>query len=67
MAIADVKMVSGFHPLKPTVKMLESSDYVSRTEVSHNHVLIYLDKVSNQTLNLSFTVLQYIPVGDLKP
>uniref|UniRef100_A0A8C0XRN8 Alpha-2-macroglobulin n=1 Tax=Castor canadensis TaxID=51338 RepID=A0A8C0XRN8_CASCN len=44
MAIADVKMVSGFIPLKPTVKM-----------------------VSNQILSLSFTVLQDIPVRDLKP
>ncbi|XP_023372853.1 alpha-2-macroglobulin isoform X2 [Otolemur garnettii] len=67
MAIADVKMVSGFIPLKPTVKMLERSNHVSRTEVSNNHVLIYLDKVSNQTISLSFTVLQDIPVRDLKP
>ncbi|XP_071466493.1 alpha-2-macroglobulin isoform X2 [Marmota flaviventris] len=67
MVIADVKMVSGFIPLKPTVKMLERLNHVNRTEVSNNHVLIYLDKVSNQTLNLSFTVLQDIPVRDLKP
>ncbi|XP_028616918.1 alpha-2-macroglobulin-P [Grammomys surdaster] len=67
MVIADVKMVSGFIPLKPTVKMLETSVHVSRTEVSNNHVLIYLDKVSNQTLNLSFMVQQDIPVRDLKP
>ncbi|XP_008057624.1 alpha-2-macroglobulin [Carlito syrichta] len=67
MAIADVKMVSGFIPLKPTVKMLETFDHVSRTEVSNNHVLIYLDEVSNQTLSLSFKVQQDIPVRDLKP
>ncbi|XP_003926724.1 alpha-2-macroglobulin [Saimiri boliviensis] len=67
MAIADVKMISGFVPLKPTVKMLERSNHVSRTEVNNNHVLIYLDKVSNQTLSLSFTVLQDVPVRDLKP
>ncbi|EDK99667.1 mCG132226, isoform CRA_b, partial [Mus musculus] len=67
MAIADVKMVSGFIPLKPTVKMLERSVHVSRTEVSNNHVLIYLDKVSNQTLTLFFMVQQDIPVRDLKP
>ncbi|XP_052030728.1 alpha-2-macroglobulin-P [Apodemus sylvaticus] len=67
MAIADVKMVSGFIPLKPTVKMLERSVHVSRTEVSNNHIFIYLDKVSNQTLTLTFTVQQDIPVRDLKP
>ncbi|XP_058511745.1 alpha-2-macroglobulin [Ochotona princeps] len=67
MVIADVKMVSGFTPLKPTVKMLERSNHVNRTEVSNNHVLIYLDKVSNQTVSLSFTVTQDITVRDLKP
>uniref|UniRef100_A0A8C6A0D8 PZP alpha-2-macroglobulin like n=1 Tax=Marmota marmota marmota TaxID=9994 RepID=A0A8C6A0D8_MARMA len=67
MVIADIKMISGFIPLKPTVKMLERSSYVSRTEVSNNHVLIYVDQVTNQTLSFSFTVLQDIPVRDLKP
>uniref|UniRef100_A0A452R4H1 Alpha-2-macroglobulin n=1 Tax=Ursus americanus TaxID=9643 RepID=A0A452R4H1_URSAM len=67
MVIIDAKMVSGFIPLKPTVKMLERSNHVSRTEVSNNHVLIYLDKVTNQTLSLSFRVLQDVPVRELKP
>nr|XP_048300273.1 alpha-2-macroglobulin [Myodes glareolus] len=67
MAIVDVKMVSGFIPLKPTVKMLESIVNVSRTEVSNNHVLIYLDKVSSEKINLLFTVQQDIPIKDLKP
>uniref|UniRef100_A0A8D1IZ00 Alpha-2-macroglobulin n=1 Tax=Sus scrofa TaxID=9823 RepID=A0A8D1IZ00_PIG len=67
MAIVDVKMVSGFIPLKPTVKMLERSDNVSRTEVSSNHVLIYLDKVTDRSLSMSFTVTQDIRVRDLKP
>ncbi|XP_026644001.1 alpha-2-macroglobulin isoform X2 [Microtus ochrogaster] len=67
MAIVDVKMVSGFVPLKPTAEMVESSVNVSRTEVSNNHVLIYLDKVSNQNINLSFTVQQDILIKDLKP
>ncbi|NP_002855.2 pregnancy zone protein precursor [Homo sapiens] len=67
MVIVDVKMVSGFIPLKPTVKMLERSSSVSRTEVSNNHVLIYVEQVTNQTLSFSFMVLQDIPVGDLKP
>ncbi|XP_053517600.1 pregnancy zone protein-like isoform X2 [Artibeus jamaicensis] len=67
MVIVDVKMVSGFSPLKPTVKMLERSAHVSRTEVSNNHVIIYVEKVTDETLNFSFTVLQDIPVRDLKP
>ncbi|XP_011838696.1 PREDICTED: pregnancy zone protein isoform X2 [Mandrillus leucophaeus] len=67
MVIVDVKMVSGFIPLKPTVKTLERSSSVSRTEVSNNHVLIYVEQVTNQTLSFSFMVLQDIPVRDLKP
>ncbi|XP_004451443.2 pregnancy zone protein [Dasypus novemcinctus] len=67
MVIVDVKMISGFIPLKSTVKMLESSSYVSRTEVSNNHVLIYVEQMTSQTLSFSFMVLQDIPVRDLKP
>ncbi|KAF3816366.1 hypothetical protein GH733_014539 [Mirounga leonina] len=67
MMIVDVKMVSGFIPLKPTVKMLERSSHVSRIEVSNNHVLIYVEQVTNQTLSFSFMVLQDIPVRHLKP
>ncbi|XP_059114506.1 alpha-2-macroglobulin-like isoform X1 [Peromyscus eremicus] len=67
MAIADVKMVSGFVPLKPTVKMLEISMDVSRTEVSNDHVLIYMEKVSSEMINLSFMVQQEILIRDLKP
>uniref|UniRef100_A0A8D1EWJ3 Alpha-2-macroglobulin n=1 Tax=Sus scrofa TaxID=9823 RepID=A0A8D1EWJ3_PIG len=50
-----------------SVNVLERSDNVSRTEVSSNHVLIYLDKVTDQSLSMSFTVTQDIPVRDLKP
>ncbi|KAJ8790941.1 hypothetical protein J1605_021035 [Eschrichtius robustus] len=67
IVIVDVKMISGFIPLKPTVKMLELSRHMSRTEVSNNNVLIYLEQVTNQTLSFSFSVLQDIPVRDLQP
>lgn len=67
MVIADVKMVSGFIPLKPTVRTLERSEHVSRVDISNNHVLIYLDKVTNQTVSLSFMVTQDVAVSELKP
>ncbi|XP_073932206.1 alpha-2-macroglobulin-like isoform X2 [Castor canadensis] len=67
MVIVDVKMVSGFIPLKTTVKLLTRSSHMSRTEVSSNNVLIYLDQVTSQTLSFSFTVQQDIPVRNLKP
>ncbi|CAH7186921.1 murinoglobulin-1 [Phodopus roborovskii] len=67
MVIVDVKMVSGFIPLKPTVKKLERSQHVSRTEVSNNKVLLYVDQVTNQILTFSFVIEQDIPVRNLQP
>lgn len=67
MVIADVKMLSGFIPLKPTVKKLERLEHVSRTEVTTNNVLLYLDQVTNQTLSFSFIIQQDIPVKNLQP
>ncbi|XP_036037835.1 murinoglobulin-2-like [Onychomys torridus] len=67
MVIVDVKMVSGFIPMKPTVKKLERSEHVSRTEVSNSNVLVYVDQVTNQTLAFSFIIQQDIPVRNLQP
>ncbi|XP_031239919.1 murinoglobulin-1-like [Mastomys coucha] len=67
MVIVDVKMVSGFIPLKPTVKKLERLEHISRTEVSNNNVLLYLDQVTNHTLAFSFITQQDIPVRNLQP
>ncbi|XP_043821770.1 alpha-2-macroglobulin-like isoform X2 [Dromiciops gliroides] len=67
MVIIDVKMVSGFIPVKPSVKKLVKSGHLSKTEVSTNHVLLYVEKMTNETLSFAFTVTQDIPVKDLKP
>ncbi|KAL8202458.1 UNVERIFIED_CONTAM: Alpha-2-macroglobulin, partial [Gekko kuhli] len=67
MAIIDVKMLSGFIPVKSSVRKLEAQNRVKRTEVSTNHVLLYLERVSNVTQSYSFTVEQEVPVQDLKP
>ncbi|XP_077026108.1 pregnancy zone protein-like [Tamandua tetradactyla] len=67
MAIIDVKMPSGFIPVKPSVKKLQERSQIQRTEISTNHVLIYLEKLSNQTLSFSFSVEQDIQVNNLKP
>ncbi|KAM5262732.1 pregnancy zone protein-like [Ctenodactylus gundi] len=67
MAIADVKMVSGFVPVKTTVRKLEEKPEIRRTEVSNNHVLIYFDELTNQVMSFSFSVEQDIQVENLKP
>ncbi|XP_077779223.1 alpha-2-macroglobulin-like isoform X2 [Podarcis muralis] len=67
MAIIDVKMLSGFIPVKPSVKQLGRHNLVQRTEVSTSHVLLYLEKVTNMTQSYTFTVEQDVPVQNLKP
>uniref|UniRef100_M3YMW4 Alpha-2-macroglobulin n=1 Tax=Mustela putorius furo TaxID=9669 RepID=M3YMW4_MUSPF len=67
MVIVDVKMVSGFIPVKSSVKKLQQKPQIQRTEVSTNHVLIYFEELTNQTLSFSFSVEQEIQVDHLKP
>uniref|UniRef100_A0A672V7A6 Alpha-2-macroglobulin n=1 Tax=Strigops habroptila TaxID=2489341 RepID=A0A672V7A6_STRHB len=64
MVIVDVKMLSGFIPVKSSVRKLEGHPLIERTEISTNHVLVYL---SSETLSFSFAVEQDIPVQGLKP
>ncbi|NXF00124.1 A2MG protein, partial [Menura novaehollandiae] len=45
MVIVDVKMVSGFIPLKSSVRKLEGHPVIERTELNTNHVLLYLEQV----------------------
>uniref|UniRef100_A0A8C0H2E3 Alpha-2-macroglobulin n=1 Tax=Chelonoidis abingdonii TaxID=106734 RepID=A0A8C0H2E3_CHEAB len=67
MVIVDVKMLSGFIPVKSSVRKLEGHHHIHRTELSANHVLLYMEQVSNVTQSFSFTVEQDFPVQSLKP
>ncbi|XP_065436530.1 alpha-2-macroglobulin-like, partial [Chrysemys picta bellii] len=67
MVIVDVKMLSGFIPVKSSVRKLEGHHHIHRTELSTNHVLLYMEQVSNVTLSFSFAVEQDFPVQSLKP
>ncbi|XP_066469294.1 alpha-2-macroglobulin-like [Tiliqua scincoides] len=67
MAIVDIKMLSGFVPVKTSVRKLEGHNQVKRTEVNLSHVLLYLEQVSNVTQSFSFTVELDVPVQGLKP
>ncbi|XP_066469321.1 alpha-2-macroglobulin-like [Tiliqua scincoides] len=67
MAIVDIKMLSGFVPVKTSVRKLEGHNQVKRTEVNLSHVLLYLEQVTTLTQSFSFTVEQDVPVQGLKP
>ncbi|XP_053144598.1 alpha-2-macroglobulin-like isoform X6 [Hemicordylus capensis] len=68
MAIIDVKMLSGYSALKPSVaKLAGAGSAVKRTEVKTSHVLLYLEQVSNVMQSYSFTVAQDVAIQGLKP
>ncbi|CAN0289535.1 unnamed protein product [Rangifer tarandus platyrhynchus] len=67
MVIVDVKMVSGFIPVKSSVRKLQEMAQIQRTEVNANHVLIYFEELIHQILSFSFSVEQDIAVKNLKP
>ncbi|XP_063250392.1 ovostatin-like [Prinia subflava] len=68
MAIIDVKMLSGFVPEESSLKQLQSeSSVVDRVDIKNNHILFYLQKVSQKEISFSFGVEQSLPVSDIKP
>ncbi|XP_009892448.1 PREDICTED: ovostatin-like [Charadrius vociferus] len=68
MAIIDVKMLSGFVPVRSSLKKLQyQNSVVDRVDIKNNHILFYLQKVSQKEINFSFSVEQSLPVSDIKP
>ncbi|NXI78251.1 OVOS protein, partial [Rhipidura dahli] len=68
MAIIDVKMLSGFVPEESSLKKLRyENSLVDRVDIKNNHILFYLQKVSQEEISFSFSVEQSLPVSDIKP
>ncbi|NWV93529.1 OVOS protein, partial [Machaerirhynchus nigripectus] len=68
MAIVDVKMLSGFVPEESSLKKLRhENSVVDRVDIKNNHILFYLQKVSQKEISFSFGVEQSLPVSDIKP
>ncbi|XP_050189677.1 ovostatin-like [Myiozetetes cayanensis] len=68
MAIIDVKMLSGFVPVESSLKKLQDENsVVDRVDIKNNHILFYLQKVSQKEINFSFSVEQSLPVSAIKP
>ncbi|NWT52558.1 OVOS protein, partial [Erythrocercus mccallii] len=68
MAIIDVKMLSGFVPEESSLKKLRyENSVVDRVDIKNNHILFYLQKVSQKEISFSFHVEQSLPVSDIKP
>ncbi|NWU72201.1 OVOS protein, partial [Pterocles burchelli] len=68
MAIIDVKMLSGFVPVRSSLEKLQyQNSVVDHVDIKSNHILFYLQKVSQKEINFSFSVEQSLPVSDIKP
>nr|XP_006012377.2 PREDICTED: alpha-2-macroglobulin-like [Latimeria chalumnae] len=69
MAIIDIKMLSGFIPVKKSVKLLEKAPLVKKLEIQTTHVIIYLEelKVMYGRMQYILSVEQDFPVKNLKP
>uniref|UniRef100_A0A8C5PR31 Alpha-macroglobulin receptor-binding domain-containing protein n=1 Tax=Leptobrachium leishanense TaxID=445787 RepID=A0A8C5PR31_9ANUR len=67
MALIEVKMLSGFIPVKSSVKELEKSRRIQRGDVQTDMVTLYLDEVGGGFTQLVFEVEQDFDVKNLKP
>ncbi|XP_044153489.1 alpha-2-macroglobulin-like protein 1 isoform X2 [Bufo gargarizans] len=67
MAVIEVKMVSGYIPVKSTVRKLEKDKLIKRSEIQTDVVTLYLDQIDHNPVNLSFIVEKDSVVKDLKP
>ncbi|XP_075144180.1 alpha-2-macroglobulin-like [Leptodactylus fuscus] len=67
MVVIDVKMLSGYIPIKSTVRKLEMDKLIKRSDIQTDLVTLYLEELGRKSVNLSFLVEQDIKVKDLKP
>ncbi|NXW53826.1 A2ML1 protein, partial [Eurystomus gularis] len=66
MALVEVEMLSGFIPVKSSVKALEEIQLVKKTEIKPDKVTIYLEELGSTTLKLNISVEQDSEVQNLK-
>ncbi|NXU52217.1 OVOS protein, partial [Turnix velox] len=68
MAIIDVKMLSGFVPVRSSLEKFQyRNSVVDHVDIKNNHILFYLPEVSQEEISFSFSVEQSLPVSDIKP
>ncbi|KAM9324847.1 alpha-2-macroglobulin-like [Gastrophryne carolinensis] len=66
MAVIEVNMLSGYIPVKSTVRKLETDKLIQKSEIQTDVVILYLDEVGHNPINLSIMVEQDIEVKELK-
>ncbi|XP_053154513.1 alpha-2-macroglobulin-like protein 1 isoform X4 [Hemicordylus capensis] len=67
MALMEVNLLSGFIPVKKSLKWLDSQPRVKKVEFDPGKISIYLDWLDSNVQSYSFSVEQEVEVTDLKP
>ncbi|MEE6485825.1 hypothetical protein FKM82_014430 [Ascaphus truei] len=67
MVVVDVELLSGFSPIKTSLKKLEKNPLVKRTEFKEEKVLIYLEELTHETERFALTIKQETLVKNLQP
>ncbi|XP_062975138.1 alpha-2-macroglobulin-like protein 1 [Elgaria multicarinata webbii] len=66
MVLLEVNMLSGYIPVKKSVKKLLINPLIKKVEPEHDKISIYLDQLDHSVQNYGFSVKQETEVMDLK-
>nr|XP_042701766.1 alpha-2-macroglobulin-like protein 1 [Chrysemys picta bellii] len=66
MAIIEVKLPSGYTPVKRSLQQLEKQRLVKRLEVQNDQVTLYLDQLTKEAVSFTFSLEQDFPVKNLR-
>ncbi|XP_063818191.1 alpha-2-macroglobulin-like [Pseudophryne corroboree] len=67
MAVIEIKMLSGYIPVRSSVAQLETEKVIQRSDIQNDAVTLYLNEVGSSPQLFTFGVTQDIKVKDLKP
>uniref|UniRef100_F1MB90 Ovostatin 2 n=3 Tax=Bos TaxID=9903 RepID=F1MB90_BOVIN len=67
MVLVDVKMLSGFTPVMSSIEELENNGQVMKNEFKNDHVLFYLENVSDTAKSFTFSVEEINHVANIQP
>ncbi|XP_069836191.1 alpha-2-macroglobulin-like protein 1 [Dendropsophus ebraccatus] len=67
MALVEVKMLSGFFPLKSSIEQLKSYGIIKRAEEEDDTLTLYMDELGRTVVSFALLVEQEYPVMNLRP
>ncbi|XP_040217259.1 alpha-2-macroglobulin-like protein 1 [Rana temporaria] len=67
MAIIEVKMLSGYIPVKSSLREMEAKHGIQRSEVDNDLVTLYLNEIGHDSVLINIQIEQDIEVKGLKP